>query len=107
VGFHWFAQSFGHASTGQSLAGRSAVVHLLPVSRREVAEFASYPKTLNETLVTGGYPRILDRKLKPADWLSSYLATYLERDVRSLSNIGDLVTFQRFTQLCAGRVSHC
>jgi uncharacterized protein len=93
------------ASTSQSLAGRSAVINLLPLSRREVVEFAPHPKTLNETLLTGGYPRILDRKLKPADWLSSYVATYLERDVRSLSNIGDLVTFQRFTQLCAGRVS--
>lgn len=81
------------------------MVHLLPLSRKEVVEFASHPKTLNETLLTGSYPRILDRKLKPADWLPSYVATYLERDVRSLSNIGDLVTFQRFTQLCAGRVS--
>jgi uncharacterized protein len=93
------------ASTSQSLAGRSAVVHLLPLSRHEVVEFSDYPKTLNETLLTGGYPRILDRKLRPADWLSSYVATYLERDVRSISNIGDLVTFQRFAQLSAGRIS--
>jgi predicted AAA+ superfamily ATPase len=92
-------------STSQSLAGRSAVMHLLPLSRQEVVEFRQHPKTLNETLLTGGYPRILDRKLKPADWLSSYVATYLERDVRALSNIGDLVTFHRFAQLCAGRVS--
>jgi predicted AAA+ superfamily ATPase len=93
------------ASTSQSLAGRSAVVHLLPMSRLEVVKFTPHPKTLNETLLTGGYPRILDRKLKPADWLSAYVGTYLEQDVRSLSNIGDLVTFQRFIQLCAGRVS--
>jgi predicted AAA+ superfamily ATPase len=92
-------------STSQSLAGRSAVVHLLPLSRSEVVEFSNYPMTLNETLLTGGYPRILDRKLRPADWLSSYVATYLERDVRSLSHIGDLVTFQRFAQLSAGRIS--
>ena len=92
-------------STSQSLAGRSAVVHLLPLSRHEVTGFASHPKTLNETLLTGGYPRILDRKLKPADWLASYVATYLERDVRSISNVGDLVAFQRFVQLSAGRVA--
>ena len=92
-------------STSQSLAGRSAVVHLLPLSRQEVVEFSHHPKTLNETLLTGGYPRILDRKLRPADWLSSYVATYLEQDVRSISNIGDLVTFQRFAQLSAGRIS--
>jgi predicted AAA+ superfamily ATPase len=92
-------------STSQSLAGRSAVVHLLPLSRSEVVEFSHHPRTLNETLLTGGYPRILDRKLRPADWLSSYVATYLERDVRSISNLGDLVAFQRFAQLSAGRIS--
>jgi hypothetical protein len=92
-------------STGQSLAGRVAVLHLLPLSRREVINFEEHPETLNETLLTGGYPRILDRQLRPADWLASYVATYLERDVRSISNIGDLVTFQRFAQLCAGRIS--
>jgi predicted AAA+ superfamily ATPase len=92
-------------STSQSLAGRSAVLNLLPLSRHEVMEFPHYPKTLNETLLTGGYPRILDRKLRPADWLSSYVATYLERDVRSISKIGDLVAFQRFAQLSAGRVA--
>jgi len=92
-------------STSQSLAGRSAVVHLLPLSRDEVVGFSQHPTTLNETLLTGGYPRILDRKLKPADWLASYVATYLERDVRSISNIGDLTDFQRFAQLSAGRLA--
>jgi hypothetical protein len=47
----------------------------------------------------------LDRKLRPADWLSSYVAAYLERDVRSLSNVGDLAAFQRFVQLSAGRLA--
>jgi predicted AAA+ superfamily ATPase len=92
-------------STGQSLAGRTAVLHLLPLARSEVARFAQHPATLNETLLTGGYPRILDRQLRPADWLSAYVAAYLERDVRSLSNLGDLAAFQRFTQLCAGRTA--
>jgi predicted AAA+ superfamily ATPase len=92
-------------STSQSLAGRAGMLYLLPMSRSEVVRFESHPQTLNETLLTGGYPRILDRKLRPSDWLASYVATYLERDVRSISNIGDLVAFQRFTQLCAGRLS--
>jgi predicted AAA+ superfamily ATPase len=92
-------------STSQSLAGRSAVVHLLPLSRDEVVRFSQHPKTLNETLLTGGYPRILDRKLRPADWLAAYVATYLERDVRSISNVGDLTAFQRFAQLSAGRLA--
>jgi hypothetical protein len=92
-------------STSQSLAGRAGLLYLLPLSRSEVVRFESHPRALNETLLTGGYPRILDRALKPSDWLASYVATYLERDVRSLSNIGDLADFQRFTQLCAGRIS--
>jgi predicted AAA+ superfamily ATPase len=90
-------------STSQSLAGRTAVVHLLPLSHDEAAGFPQHPKTLNETLLTGGYPRILDQKLKPADWLAAYVATYLERDVRSITNVGDLTAFQRFVQLSAGR----
>jgi predicted AAA+ superfamily ATPase len=92
-------------SASQSLAGRSAVVRLLPLSRHEVVGFSHHPKTLNETLLAGGYPRILDRRLRPADWLASYVATYLERDVRSISNVGDLAAFQRFVQLSAGRLA--
>lgn len=90
-------------STSQSLAGRAAVMHLLPLSRSEVENFPVFPKTLDETLITGGYPRILDQKLRPADRLASYVATYLERDVRTITNVTDLVSFQRFVQLCAGR----
>ena len=92
-------------STSQSLAGRAAVAHLLPLSRDEVAGFPQHPKTLNETLLMGAYPRILDQKLKPADWLAAYVAAYLERDVRSITNVGDLTAFQRFVQLSAGRVA--
>jgi predicted AAA+ superfamily ATPase len=55
------------------------------------------------TLHTGFYPRIHDRQIPPGVWLPDYLQTYLERDVRSLSNIGDLETFERFLALCAGR----
>jgi predicted AAA+ superfamily ATPase len=91
------------ASVSQSLAGRSAVLHLLPLARSEVVRFEQHPGSLDATLLAGGYPRIFDRGLDPADWLRSYVATYIERDVRTISNIGDLVTFQRFVELCAGR----
>jgi predicted AAA+ superfamily ATPase len=90
-------------SVSQSLAGRAAVLHLLPLARSEVIRFRHPPKTLDETLIAGGYPRIFDRRLDPSDWLGSYVATYIERDVRTISNVGDLVTFQRFVELCAGR----
>ena len=90
-------------SASQSLAGRCGVLRLLPLARSEVVRFTSHPQTLNETLLTGGYPRILDRGMQASEWLSAYVATYLERDVRSLSKLGDLTSFQRFIQLCAGR----
>lgn len=92
-------------SVSQSLAGRSAVLHLLPLARSEVVRFRSYPRSLEETLLAGGYPRIFDQRLDPSDWLRSYVATYIERDVRTISNVGDLVTFQRFVELCAGRTA--
>jgi len=87
-------------AVSQSLAGRSAVLHLLPLARSGVLRFERHPKSLDESLLTGGYPRIYDQGLDPSDWLQSYVATYLERDVRTVSN---LVTFQRFVDLCAGR----
>ncbi len=91
------------ASVSQSLAGRTALLHLLPLARSEVLRFDRRPGTLEETVLAGGYPRIFDRKLAPSEWLSSYASTYVERDVRSVANIGDLGTFQRFLGLCAGR----
>ena len=90
-------------SVSQSLAGRTDVHHLLPLTRGEITRFDQPPATLEATLFAGGYPRIFDRKLDPADWLRAYVATYLERDVRTISNIGDLALFQRFVELCAGR----
>ena len=92
-------------SVSQSLAGRTAVHHLLPLSRNEIVRFDRHPPSLEETLFAGAYPRIFDRGLNPADWLRSYVATYIERDVRTISNVGDLPTFQRFVQLCAGRTA--
>ncbi len=92
-------------SVSQSLAGRTAVYNLLPLTRGEIERFPQHPKRLEETLLSGAYPRIFDHKLDPSDWLRSYVATYVERDVRTISNVGDLATFQRFVELCAGRTA--
>ncbi len=92
-------------SVSQSLAGRTEVHQLLPLTWDEIGRFPEHPASLEEVLLTGGYPRIFDQKLDPSVWLRSYVATYLERDVRMLSNIGDLITFQRFVELCAGRTA--
>ncbi|MCY3837357.1 MAG: ATP-binding protein [Gammaproteobacteria bacterium] len=91
------------ASVSQSLAGRTALHQLLPLSWNEVGRFPNPPATLEEALLSGGYPRIFDQKLDPSDWLRSYVGTYIERDVRAISNVDDLGAFQRFLALCAGR----
>ena len=92
-------------SVTQSLAGRTAMHHLLPLSWDEIRRFAQYPASLDDALFSGGYPHIYNRNLSPSDWLRSYVATYIERDVRTISGVGDLTTFQRFVELCAGRTA--
>lgn len=98
------SQNFAlRASLAQSLAGRTALHELLPLSWDEITRFETYPANLETALLTGGYPRILDRRIEPSAWLRSYVGAYIERDVRAISNIGDLSAFQRFLGLCAGR----
>lgn len=92
-------------SVSQSLAGRTAVYNLFPLVHEEITRFDRHPVNLEETLFAGGYPRIFDLDLDPADWFRSYVATYIERDVRTISNVADIATFQRFIQLCAGRTA--
>ncbi|MBU1169531.1 MAG: ATP-binding protein [Proteobacteria bacterium] len=102
----------------QTLAGRTALVNLFPFSLDELLgritidpfqiEQTPVPLPppdfpLEEITFKGFYPRIHDKNPDPHDWLSSYYRTYVERDVRDLSNIGNLETFQRFVRLCAGR----
>ncbi len=92
------------AAVTQSLAGRSALLQLLPLGLEEIRRFPNAPRQLFEILWTGGYPRIYDRALPPGEWLASYTATYVERDVRQTLRVGDLQTFQTFLRLCAARV---
>lgn len=92
-------------SLGQSLAGRTALLELLPLGLEEVRRFPNSPAGLWELLWRGSYPAVYDRELEPGEWYPSYTATYLERDVRSILNVGDLVAFQTFVRLCAGRVA--
>jgi uncharacterized protein len=87
----------------QSLAGRVAVCHLLPFTQHEIKNAVFVESKLNAMLFRGGYPVLYDRPVEPVDYFPSYISTYIERDVRSLKNIGDLSTFQRFIKLCAGR----
>lgn len=90
-------------SLGQSLAGRTALLELLPLSLEEVRRFPDPPTDLLDLIFRGTAPAVYDRRLAPDDWYPSYVATYVERDVRMILNVGDLVAFQTFLRLCAGR----
>jgi predicted AAA+ superfamily ATPase len=91
------------ATVSQSLAGRTGILHLLPLTRDEVTAFPEAPGDLWPAVWSGGYPRVFDQRIPPAVWFADYLATYIERDVRRLLNIGDLRSFATFMQLAAGR----
>ncbi|MEM7587220.1 MAG: ATP-binding protein, partial [Acidobacteriota bacterium] len=87
----------------QSLAGRVALVPLLPFTLGELAATERAPESLEALLFRGLYPPIHDRPLDPSIWFGNYVRTYLERDVRQMVNVRDLSAFQRFLRLCAGR----
>ncbi len=98
------SQQFEVNSTiNQSLAGRTALVKLLPFSMKEIETAFSIPE-VDDLLYHGFYPRIWDKHLNPNQALGDYFETYIERDLRQLITIKDLNLFQRFIQLCAGRI---
>lgn len=86
----------------QSLAGRAGFLELLPLSYREGAA-AFEPLSLDELLVRGSYPAVHSTDVAASDWHASYVASYLERDVREISRVADLLQFQRFMRLMAAR----
>ncbi len=92
------------AAISQSLAGRIALINLLPFSLGELKAAGRAPDRLDTLLITGGYPPLYDRDLPPRFWLADYITTYIERDVRQVLEIRDLAAFQRFVTLCAGWV---
>ena len=103
----------------QSLAGRVAILELMPFSLAEITQRSplapeamnrldevpaeAAPFDLDGILFKGMFPRIHDKGLEPTTWLDGYVRTYVERDVRSISNVGNLETFTRFVSLLAGR----
>jgi len=88
---------------GQSLAGRTAVLKLLPFSHREMKQGNILPSNIDEEIFKGAYPRLYDKDINPTDFYPYYIQTYVERDVRMMKNIEDLSKFIRFLKLCAGR----
>lgn len=90
-------------SVSQSLAGRTGLLQLLPLSLAEVRRFPNPPDDLFTLLWQGTYPALYDRGSAPGDWYGAYVGTYVERDVRQILDVADLVVFQTFLRLCAGR----
>lgn len=88
-------------SISQSLAGRVGYLYLLPLSLEEIGQRESNVNTL---LYKGSYPALYNDQTDPGKWYANYISTYVERDVRLLKNITDLITFERFLRLCAGRI---
>ena len=78
----------------ESMAGRAATLQLWPLSLAESSKVG---------LVHGGFPEVVARPRAARMWFDSYVQTYLERDVRSITNVHDLATFRRFIALVASR----
>ena len=88
----------------QSLAGRVAILNLMPLSLFELMDHGIPVSGYEKLIYQGFYPRLYDRNIEPVDFYPNYIQTYIERDVRLLQNIHDLTLFIRFLKLCAGRI---
>jgi len=87
----------------QSLAGRVANFTLLPLSFKEIDSIGPITSSAS-AIIRGFYPAIIDRAIPPKDYFRNYVSTYVERDVRQILNVGDLINFQKMLILLAGRV---
>lgn len=87
----------------QSLAGRTALLRLLPFSVAEMRRTGA-GGAVDDLLYSGFYPRIFDQGLDPREALGDYFENYVEREVRRLGGVRNLSSFRRFVRLCAGRV---
>lgn len=98
------SQQFELSQTiSQSLAGRTAILRLLPFSVHEI-QVISAGSTVDELLFKGFYPRLYNLpQVNPSRYYNSYLETYIERDLRQMVNVKDLRQFELFVRLCAGR----
>jgi hypothetical protein len=90
-------------SITQSLAGRVGYLTLLPFSLKELASINALPDSDLSLMKNGFYPPIYDQQIPPNDWCPNYIKTYIERDVRQIKNISDLIVFERFMKILAAR----
>lgn len=88
----------------QTLAGRIALLTLLPLTLKELRSSGLQFDYFDQILYKGFYPRPYVQPIDFREWFSGYIATYVQRDVRTLLNVTDLKAFQNFLKLCAGRI---
>ena len=91
-----------HAGVSQSLAGRTGLLRLLPLSIQELSEFGITMER-DEYLFKGFMPRAYNNSLEPHTLYSDYFATYIDKDVRQMINIKNISAFETFIKLLAGR----
>ena len=93
------------SGVSQSLAGRVALLDLLPLSYAEAKAADRHPASLAEAIFRGGYPALYDanRVLDPSRWLEDYLATFVNRDIRTAIEVKNRSAFEIFVRLCAAR----
>ena len=87
----------------QTLAGRTAILKLLPFDNNELTDGGIIINDINEIALKGCYPRIYDKNIPIDKFYPFYIQTYVERDVKQIRNIANFSTFIRFIKLCAGR----
>jgi predicted AAA+ superfamily ATPase len=92
-------------SITQSLAGRVGYLTLLPFSMNELASLNALPDSDLTLMIKGFYPPIYDQFIPVNDWCPNYIRTYIERDVRQVKNVTDLIVFERFIKILAGRTA--
>lgn len=92
-----------HSAVSQSLAGRTSILKLLPLSLQEMRN-SNIKDSLEEIILKGGYPKIYKENLPISNAYSSYFQTYVERDVRQILLIKDIILFERFIKLIASRI---
>ncbi len=95
-----------HEKITQTLAGRIALLTLLPLSIVELEKAHKLPQTLEEVLLKGFYPRLYAQNIDIHAWFTHYISTYIEKDVRQILGISNVIAFQRFLKLCAARIGN-
>lgn len=91
-------------SVSQSLAGRVALLNLLPLTISELTRLVNRGFTVDEYLWSGFFPRLHERGMEPHRVYDNYYETYIQKDLRDLLQVRDILLFQKFVHLCAGRV---